>query len=595
MKDKTKPANTKKSLRIPSYSTLAVFLRLGRFVIKYKMRFSSAIGAMLIYSLVTATFPWALREIIDGLGPEKKIPAIIYIQVSAGILLMFAIRGFAYYWQNFLMLGLGQTLNRDLREAMFRKLIYMPFFYFNKKKTGDIIGRFTNDISYIEQAFVVGVTGPFRDLTQIVFLLGYLAVLNLKLFTLCVTLLIPTSYLIGYFGRKSKKIADIRQNKHGGLIALINEAITGVRIVKAFHMERYEVRKFQIQNTGVLKQFLKTIRITSLSTPLLEFVAALYIVAVLAYGSYLIEQGEFTTGSFFAFVTAFYMISDPIRGFNGFNLKMSEAAAAGKRIFEVLDAPNPQEEKEKKPEIHPIKDEIRIKIASFSYKDKEILHGIDIRVQKGEKVAIVGPSGSGKTTLVNLIPRFYDLKPEQGLILFDDQDIQGYSLRSLRQLIGIVSQETILFNDSVRYNIAYGNVYVSLDEIKAASKKAHADDFIEKFEKGYDQPIGEKGMSISGGQRQRLSIARAILKNPPILILDEATSSLDNESEKEVNKALQYLMKGRTTIMISHKILSVKGVDRIYVMKDGTVVEQGTFDALLRKGGEFKKLYEMSF
>jgi len=578
-----------------SYTTFGSFFRLGRIVLHYRLFFSFAIAAMLSYSFVTSAFPWVLRQIIDGLGSEKGIPFVIYFQVSLGILLMFAIRGIAYYWQNFLMLSLGQKLNRDLREAMFKKLVFMPYSYFNRKKTGDLLGRFTTDIQCIEQAFIVGVTGPFRDLTQVIFLLGYLAVLNFKLFLLCGTLLLPTAYMISFFGRKNKKISDIRQNKQGLLIALVNEIITGVRIVKAFNMELHEIRKFKRENIGVLKQFIRTIRVTSLSTPLLEFVAALYIVAVLAYGSYLIEQKEFTTGSFFAFVTAFYMISDPIRGFNGFSLKMAEAAASARRIFEVLDSVNSQEEKIKKPSLKPLYENLHIQVRSFGYREKEILRDVDFKIRRGERVAIVGESGSGKSTLVNLLPRFYDLKPDQGSIFFDQQNIRDFSLHSLRNQISIVSQETILFNDSIRYNISYGKKYPPFEQIEKASHMAYAHDFIQNFEKGYDQLIGEKGMSISGGQRQRIAIARAILKNAPILILDEATSSLDTQSEKEVNLALENLMMGRTTIIVSHKLLSIQKVDQIFVMEHGTLVEQGTFEQLMRKKGQFRKLYDLNF
>ncbi len=578
-----------------SMTVWTVFLKLARYVAENRGVFSIAIVAMLVYSAVTSTFPWALKEIIDSLSRQTEtIPLIRYFYIAGGLLLLFIIRGISYYWQNFIMLSLGQKLNRDLRDDLFQKLINLPFSYFNRQKTGDLLSRFTTDISYIEQAFVLAITGPVRDLTNVIFLLGYLSIINVKLFFVSFTLLIPAIYLINLFGRLNRKVADVKQTSLGNLNAILNETLFGIRIVKAFNMELYEIRRFFSANSNVLKHFVKTARIAALSSPLLDFVAAVYMIIIFGFGSYLINQNELTYGQFFSFFMAFYMIVGPIRSFNGFNLKMQEAAASAKRIFDVIESTEDNISDKLKPDLPKIKKGIDIKINNFSFGSKTILKDIDIHIASGEVVAFVGQSGGGKTTLANLLPRFYELKPEQGTICFDGNDIAHHNLSSLRQQISMVTQETVLFNDTIKYNVAYGKRTKPLAEIVRVCKLANAHEFISNLEQGYGQMVGEKGLSLSGGQRQRLAIARAILKDAPILILDEATNALDAQSESEVNQALTNLMQGRTAIIIAHKLSTIKDVSRIFVMKDGSIIEQGTYTELMSKGGEFSQLYRMS-
>ena len=577
------------------YSATQVLFRLGRYVLRYRGYFLIAISAMLLYSALTASFPAVMKVIIDEGAKESKIELSSYLLSAVVIMILFSLRGFAYYWQNFTMLVLGQRLNRDLRSQMLSKLLYLPFRFFNTRKPGELISRFTVDIGVIEQAFVLAVTGPARSLTQVFLLLGYLAFVNFRLFLVSVTLLVPVSYMIDYFGKMNKRVADIRQTSFGGLNGLLNEIISCIRVVKAFNMERYEARRFSNKNNILLNLFTKNIRIASLSTPLLELVGAVYILMIFIYGTILVNHREITSGEFVSFLLAFFMISSPIRSLNGFNLKMQEAAAAARRIFELLDHPDNTKQDLVKPQAPVLEREIEIAIKSFAYHRKVVLKDIDIRIKKGEVIAIVGHSGSGKTTLANLIPRFFDLAPEQGQIKFDGQDIRKFSTASLRENIALVSQDTVLFNDTVRYNIAYGKIDQPLTKIIAASKQAFAHDFIQSFDQGYDQLIGDKGLSISGGQRQRISIARAILKDAPILILDEATNSLDAQSEISVSKALEHLMLGRTTIVIAHKLSTIQRADKIFVMQDGSIIERGKFAELLQKGGHFRTLYEANY
>ncbi|MBL0691952.1 MAG: ABC transporter ATP-binding protein [SAR324 cluster bacterium] len=593
MRSTSNTSNTNKT--DTQYSAIQVFIRLSRYVMKYKFSLILGIGAMLIFATATSISPWALKVIVDAADAQEKYTLWQYFWVGGVLLLLIAVRGVVYYWQNYIMSMLGQSLNRDLRSEMFRKIAHLSFGFFNHQRVGDLMGRFTIDISVIEQAFIMAITGPVRDVAQIILLMGYLWSVNFKMFLLSVTLLVPVSYLINYFSRMNKKASDVRQEKFGLLAAITNEAISGVRLVKAFNMEAYEIRKFNKENNNVLRYFLKTIKISSLSTPLLEFVAAIYLIFIFIYGAFLINTGEITGGGFFSFLMAFFMVIGPLKKFNGFSLKMQEAASAAGRIFTILDYPDDINQEKKKPSLPQLKDKISIKINTFSYSKKTVLRDIDITIKKSEMVAIVGLSGSGKTTLINLLPRFFELDSGQGMIKFDENNINKYYVGSLRRQIAIVSQETPLFNGTVRYNISYGKTNSSMEEIISASKKALAHEFIESFENGYDQQIGERGMSISGGQRQRIAIARAILRDAPILILDEATNALDTQSEKKVNAALENLMKDRTTIIVAHKLSTIRRVNRIFVMKDGTVEEQGDFDSLLKKSGEFRGLYDASY
>lgn len=552
---------------------------------------------MLCYALASAYPVPLIESVVKSIEEGKVEGQKTYITWAAYFIAILLAKGVSYYWQNLLMGSLGQKVIRDLRLKLFSKIIYNPASFFNRNKTGDLISRFTTDLNTLNEAVIISITGPLRDLPLIFLLLGYMLYSSWQLFLLTLVLLPPTAFLINKFGLKNKKVITKRLNKYGDLSSLLTESITGIRVVKAFGMEKYEVDRFEKENQRLYNYFFRSIKIGSYSYPILELIGGICGAVILIFGGYLISNNEITSANFAAFLVSFMMLNNPIKKLNGFTLKVQEGSAAATRIFDIINEEVVIKESENAVELPQIRKGIDINIKEFRYPEEEkpVLQDINIELKAGTITALVGSSGSGKTTLANLIPRFYDLDSEQASIKIDGHDLREVTLNSLRTQIAIVTQEIILFNDTVKNNISYGNINCSEETILQAAKAAYAHDFIQQFPDGYEQQIGEKGVRLSGGQRQRLSISRALIKDAPILILDEATSALDTESEKEVQGAIENLMKNRTSLVIAHRLSTIQHADVIHVLKDGKIVESGSHTELLEKEGEYHRLYDLQF
>ncbi|MDH4247124.1 MAG: ABC transporter ATP-binding protein/permease [Deltaproteobacteria bacterium] len=571
------------------------FRRLFLLIFEHKVALFFAIVFMLLYNLLNALPAWYAKDVVDALQRGRTPDLQRFALIGVGIFLIFATKGVFSYAHNFLLGMVSQRLAYSLRRDLYAHLQSLPFSFFATRPAGELISRFTSDLITLQEAIRVSVLGPLRDIPQILVFLGILIYRSWELFLVSMILIPIALGLISSFGRKYKRLTGRRLTSYGEMTALLMETIRGMRVVKAFGMEKYERGRFENANQSLYQNFMRSIRIQSYSNPMLETIGALAGGGIIMFGGYLIIHNHITSGDFVSFLLAFFMLNDPVKKLNGFNLQVQEGIAAADRIEELFSIPPKDVDEPGVPDLPVISRDLRIMVNSFAYEGQTepVLRNIEIQVSVGEVIALVGSSGAGKTTLVNLIPRFFDLK--DGDIFIDGRDIRNFSLSSLRKQVAVVTQEIFLFNDTVANNIAYGNIECPRDQVITAAKSAFAHDFIMAMPLGYDTPVGEGGIQLSGGQRQRLSIARALIKDAPILILDEATSALDSESEMEVQRAIDALLKDRTTIVIAHRLSTIRRANRIYAMEQGSVVESGRHEELLALDGIYKRLYEMQF
>ena len=568
-----------------------LYKRLLQLARPHWLKFLLATLCMGIVGAATGASAFLVKPAIDNVFLKRDIVALKWIPFA--VMVVFLLKSLGNYGQTVLMSFIGQRVVTDLRNRLYRHIQLQPLSFFTKNPTGTLMSRLTNDVTLVQGAVSEAVTSIFKDSFSLISLIFVIFYQDWKMAIIAFLVFPVAIYPVAVLGRKMRQITNRTQVTIGSLTSLLQETISGNRIVKAFGMENYENDRFAKENERLFKLTLKSVTVRAISSPLMEFLGGLGVAAVVAYGGYRVLQGVSTPGTFFSFLTALLMLYEPAKRLTNVNNTIQQGLAGAERIFSVIDTVPEIENKEGSVDLPRISRSITLEDVSFAYEDAVVLKHIDLQIKAGECIAFVGMSGGGKTTLVNLIPRFYDVT--EGRILIDNHDIRDVNIESLRAQIGIVTQQTILFNDTARNNIAYGDIRKNEDDIIRAAKAANAHAFITKLPLGYDAVIGEQGVKLSGGERQRISIARALIKDAPILILDEATSSLDTEAEIEVQDALDKLMKGRTTLVIAHRLSTIRNADRIIVLVNGRIAEEGTHESLLEQKGEYFKLYNMQF
>ena len=568
------------------------YKRLIWYIKPYINRLCIAVVCMVVAAGCNLYVPWIIKDMIDKVLMEKDMELLNLICV--GIIVVFLIRGIFYYPQNYLISFVGQRVIIDVRQQLFEKFQRTSVSYYDKNQTGAIMSYVTNDVGAMQAAVIDNMVEMVTEGSILIGSVAMMFYLDWKL-TLLTFIIVPlVGYAMNIFGRKMKSSGTLIQERISDVTSILQETLSAARVIKSFVREDFEIKRFDKANYLSFRANMKNVQVASMLTPVVETTAAMAVACILWVGGYEVVNGVMTAGALVAFLTYAINLANPVKRLSRVYGNIQKAMASADRVFEVLDMDEGLYDKDDAVKMPPIKGQIKLDNVTFGYIEGEnALENISLEVKPGQMVALVGPSGSGKSTIANLVPRFYDVN--SGSVTIDGIDIRDVTMASLREQVGLVPQETMLFSNTVMENIRYGRLEATDDEVIAAARAANADDFINGLPDKYQTRLGERGANLSGGQRQRIAIARAILKDPQILILDEATSALDTESEKIVQEALDKLMIGRTSIVIAHRLSTILKADQIFVVEAGHLREQGTHEELLAKKGLYKTLYDIQF
>jgi ATP-binding cassette, subfamily B, bacterial MsbA len=601
--------------------------RILRYILRYKILFSVSVLFSILYAIMNGFSVYLIGPFMktifkaetviktsspqvispDFLGKWKSglqhtfnslmgygNPHEILTRLCFLIIIVIFLKNLFSYLQGYIMAHVEQGVVRDIREDVYAAYHRLPLRFFQRRKTGDMISSVINDCNAINDNLNSAFIDLIKEPINIAVLVGVMLVINWKLTVFTFLIAPPSLYIIMRIGQKLRRRTTTTQDRIAALTSVLEETISNIRVVKAFAMEKFEIQKFNLANNSYFRSLIRLFRIRRLSSPVTEFLGVVAVVIVLWIGGSMVlnHQGELDADKFVIFIAFMFLLMQAIKRLSEVNVKMQVGIAAAQRVFDVIDRKSDLVELPKPLSIDSFCESIRFCNVWFEYDPGVIvLKDINLTVNAGEAIAIVGSSGGGKSTLLDLLPRFFD--PCEGSIKIDSHDLREYRLDDLRHLFGIVTQETILFHDTIKANIGYGRPDIPLDAIIAAARTANAHDFIMEFESGYDTIIGDRGTKLSGGQRQRLSIARAILKNPPILLFDEATSSLDAKSEREVQTAIDKLMKGRTSFVIAHRLSTIQNANRIVLLEKGKIIRTGTHEELYDQEIIYRHMYDL--